>query len=199
MRTPTADEYSLLEFINSFHGQPGDNSRIVLDQTKEILTALSRKGYGRIEHYSNIGDWFIPDMDGIHEFIETHVGQYRLEKKYLRYDMFDILEEISRRGYGWNYMSDPTAKASMERLRHYGCVTYVERGGKYIATGTPEGVAFAKAMMAEATITCLECGREYPYYSGMRGYDICSRECYHKRFGTPEEVRAKRLQANKTI
>lgn len=49
-------------------------------------------------------------------------------------------------------------------------------------------------MMATATRTCAECGRKYPYYSGMKAYDICSKECYYKRFGTPEERRAKRLQ-----
>lgn len=186
MSNITADEYSLLEFISSRDKQE-DNSRILLEQTKKILKSLVRKGFGRIEHYSAIGDWFIPDMDAISEFVETHVGQYKLERKYLQYDMFDILEEISRKGYGWNYVSQPTAKASMERLRHYGCVTYVKRGDRYIATGTPEGITFAKNMMATATRTCAECGRKYPYYSGMKAYDICSKECYYKRFGTPEE------------
>lgn len=124
MSNITADEYSLLEFVSSRDKQE-DNSRILLEQTKEILKTLVRKGFGRIEHYSTIGDWFIPDMDAISEFVETHVGQYKLERKYLQYDMFDILEEISRKGYGWNYVSQPTAKASMERLRHYGCVTYL--------------------------------------------------------------------------
>ena len=176
MSNITADEYSLLEFISSCDKQE-DNSRILLEQTKKILKSLVRKGFGRIEHYSAIGDWFIPDMDAISEFVETHVGQYKLERKYLQYDMFNILEEISRKGY-----------------RHYGCVTYVKRGDRYIATGTPEGIAFAKNMMATATRTCAECGRKYPYYSGMKAYDICSKECYYKRFGTPEERRAKRLQ-----
>lgn len=193
MSNITADEYSLLEFISSRDKQE-DNSRILLEQTKKILKSLVQKGFGRIEHYSAIGDWFIPDMGAISEFVETHVGQYKLERKYLQYDMFNILEEISRKGYGWDYVSQSTAKASMERLRHYGCVTYVKRGDRYIATGTPEGIAFAKNMMATATRTCAECGRKYPYYSGMKAYDICSKECYYKRFGTPEERRAKRLQ-----
>ena len=107
MSNITADEYSLLEFISSRDKQE-DNSRILLEQTKKILKSLVRKGFGKIEHYSNIGDWFIPDMDAINEFVETHVGQYKLERKYLQYDMFNILEEISRKGYGWNYVSQPT-------------------------------------------------------------------------------------------
>lgn len=115
MNNITADEYSLLEFISS-RDKREDNSRILLEQTKKILESLVRKDFGRIEHYSTIGDWFIPDMDAISEFVETHVGQYKPERKYLQYDMFNILEEISRKGYGWNYVSQPTAKASMERL-----------------------------------------------------------------------------------
>ena len=109
MSNITADEYSLLEFISSRDKQE-DNSRILLEQTKKILKSLVRKGFGKIEHYSNIGDWFIPDMDAINEFVETHVGQYKLERKYLQYDMFNILEEISRKGYGWNYVSQPQPK-----------------------------------------------------------------------------------------
>ena len=64
MNNITADEYSLLEFISSRDKQE-DNSRILLEQTKKILKSLVRKGFGKIEHYSNIGDWFIPDMDAI--------------------------------------------------------------------------------------------------------------------------------------
>lgn len=109
MSNITADEYSLLEFISSRDKQE-DNSRILLEQTKKILKSLVRKGFGRIEHYSAIGDWFIPDMDAISEFVETHVGQYKLERKYLQYDMFDILEEISRKGYGWDYVPSPQPK-----------------------------------------------------------------------------------------
>ena len=184
-----------MEFISSRDKQE-DNSRILLEQTKEKSSnPSSAKGFGKnrtLLPTSETGS--SPTWDAINEFVETHVGQYKLERKYLQYDMFNILEEISRKGYGWNYVSQPTAKASMERLRHYGCVTYVKRGDRYIATGTPEGIAFAKNMMATATRTCAECGRKYPYYSGMKAYDICSKECYYKRFGTPEERRAKRLQ-----
>ena len=99
MNNITADEYSLLEFISS-RDKREDNSRILLEQTKKILKSLVRKGFGRIEHYSAIGDWFTPDMDAISEFVETHVGQYKLERKYLQYDMFNLLEEISRKGSG---------------------------------------------------------------------------------------------------
>lgn len=60
MNNITADEYSLLEFISS-RDKREDNSRILLEQTKKILKSLVRKGFGRIEHYSAIGDWFTPD------------------------------------------------------------------------------------------------------------------------------------------
>lgn len=70
MSNITADEYSLLEFISS-RDKREDNSRILLEQTKKILKSLVRKGFGRIEHYSAIGDWFIPDMDAISEFVES--------------------------------------------------------------------------------------------------------------------------------
>lgn len=183
----TPDEYSLLELIAVFALFPGDHSRAVTDASSPILESLERKGFGHIEHWETIGDWFNPDINRIREYVETHIGAYELERKYFEFNEFNMLEQISRRGQCWDYCSRPSVRNTMERLRHYGYVTPCRKTKRrgvdiYTADGTPEGVKFAREMMATATRTCEECGREYPYYSGSHSYNLCSYECVKKHF-----------------
>lgn len=183
----TSDEYSLLELIVNLASTLACNSRAATETQAPILKSLERKGFGHIEHWDRIEDWFEPDIDKIREYVETHIGAYELERKCFKFNEFNMLEQISRRGQCWDYCSQPSVRNTMERLRHYGYATPYRKTKRkgvdiYTADGTPEGVKFAREMVATATRTCEECGRKYPYYSGSHSYNLCSYECVKKHF-----------------